>query len=99
MQSKRVLHAVSFQDWEDYIFMDPKVFGHAVMWLLNYQNEDGAFIEASEADTPLHYAMKASMSAINNSTTEHVALTAHVLIALDAAAELLQGHVKYDNQS
>ena len=88
----RVLKAVSFQDWEDFIYIDEKVFGNAVMWLLNYQNSEGAFIEASDVDTPLHYAMRASMSATNIS--DHVALTAHVLIALDAAAPLLTGHVK-----
>ena len=89
----RVLHAVSFQDWEDFIYIDPQVFGNAVMWLLNYQNKDGAFVESSEADMPLHYAMRASMSGANNSAA-HAALTAHVLIALDGAAELLTGHVK-----
>ena len=88
----RVLHAVSFQDWEDYIYIDPQVFGNSVMWILNYQNEGGAFVESSDVDTPLHYAMRASMTADNSSA--HIALTAHVLIALDGAAELLTGHVK-----
>lgn len=88
----RVLKAVSFQDWEDFIYIDEKVFGNAVMWLLNYQNSEGAFVEASDVDTPLHYAMRVSMMAGNSS--DHVALTAHVLIALDGAAELLTGHVK-----
>ena len=89
----RVLYPVSFQDWEDFIYIDPQVFGNAVMWLLNYQNTDGAFVEAPDSvDTPLHYAMRSSAHANNNSA--HVALTAHVLLALDGAAELLTGHVK-----
>ena len=88
----RVLHAVSFQDWEDYIYIDPQVFGHAVMWLLNYQNSEGAFVEASDVDTPLHYAMRSTMYASNYSA--HAALTAHVLIAMDNAAPLLTGHIK-----
>ena len=88
----RVLQAVSFQDWEDFIYIDPQVFGNAVMWLLNYQNAEGAFLESSEVDLPLHYSMRASMTASNSSG--HLALTAHVLIALDAAAPLLTGHVK-----
>ena len=33
----RCLDTVSFQDWEDYIYVDPLVVGSAVMWLLNYQ--------------------------------------------------------------
>ena len=88
----RVLHAVSFQDWEDFIYIDPEVFGHAVMWLLNFQNSEGAFVEASDVDTPLHYAMRSSMYASNYSA--HAALTAHVLIAMDDAAPLLTGHIK-----
>ena len=88
----RVLHAVSFQDWEDYIYIDPEVFGHAVMWLLNFQNSEGAFVEASDVDTPLHYAMRSSMYSSNYSA--HAALTAHVLIAMDDAAPLLTGHIK-----
>ena len=88
----RVLHAVSFQDWEDFIYIDPEVFGHAVMWLLNFQNSEGAFVEANDVDTPLHYAMRTSMYASNYSA--HAALTAHVLIAMDDAAPLLTGHIK-----
>ena len=92
-----MLHAVSFQDWEDFIYIDPEVFGHAVMWMLNFQNSEGAFVEASNVDTPLHYAMRSSMYASNYSA--HAALTAHVLIALDDAAPLLTGHIKVANSS
>ena len=51
------LEAASFQDWEDYIYIDPRVFGSAVMWLLNYQSEEGAFYETEYTERPLHYAM------------------------------------------
>ena len=33
----RCFDHVSFQDWEDYIYIHPLVVGSAVMWLLNYQ--------------------------------------------------------------
>ena len=50
-------HCNVFQDWEDYIYIDPTVFGSAVMWLLNYQSEEGAFYETEYTERPLHYAM------------------------------------------
>ena len=50
-------HCIVFQDWEDYIYIDPTVFGSAVMWLLNYQSEEGAFYETEYTERPLHYAM------------------------------------------
>ena len=53
----RILETASFQDWEDYIYIDPTVFGSAVMWLLNYQSEEGAFYETEYTERPLHYAM------------------------------------------
>ena len=91
----RVLEAAQFQDWEDFIYIDPEVFGNAVMWLLNYQDKDGAFLESSDDDLPLHYAMRSSGSSNTSSShASHLPLTAHVLIALDAAAPLLTGHVK-----
>jgi hypothetical protein len=36
---------LTYQDWEDYIYIDPQIFGHSVLWLLNYQRDDGAFVE------------------------------------------------------
>ena len=37
----RIFSHVSFQDWEDYIYIDPLVVGSAVMWLINYQTDEG----------------------------------------------------------
>ena len=63
--------------------------------LVNYQDKDGAFLESSDDDLPLHYAMRSSGSSNTSSShSSHLPLTAHVLIALDAAAPLLTGHVK-----
>ena len=33
----RTFSHVTYQDWEDYIYIDPMVVGSAVMWLINYQ--------------------------------------------------------------
>ena len=83
----KVLEAASFQDWEDYIYIDPKVFGSAVMWLLNYQSEEGAFQETEYFSRPLHYAMFSE-------DNKNISLTAHCLIALTETADKLQGDVK-----
>ena len=81
------METASFQDWEDYIYIDPTVFGSAVMWLLNYQSEEGAFYETEYFDRPLHYAMFSE-------DKRNISLTAHVLIALTETADKLQGDVK-----
>ena len=50
----RIFEKVSFQDWEDFIYIDPMVFGSSVMWLLNYQSEEGSFSETEHFPHPLH---------------------------------------------
>ena len=82
------METASFQDWEDYIYIDPTVFGSAVMWILNYQSEEGAFYETEYTDTPLHYAMF-------NDDKRNISLTAHVLIALAETADKLQGLLNF----
>ena len=85
----RVLQAVSFQDWEDFIYIDPTVFGTSVMWLLNYQSIEGAFSETEHfASRPFHKVME------NSNNNRNISLTAHVLIALVKTAPMLQGDVK-----
>ena len=61
-----------FQDWEDFIYIDSAVVSSAVVWLLNYQGQDGSWQEAGH----------------HNSTSPHPAitagpaLTAHVLLGI-----------------
>jgi len=87
----QIFKDVSFQDWEDYIYIDPEVFGHSVMWMINYQSVDGAFQESSHFETPHHFPMS---STTHDNITSNIPLTAHVLIALDKVAPLLTGNVK-----
>ena len=54
----RQFQHVSFQDWEDYIYIDPTVMGSAVMWLINYQTADGSFSETEYYPNPLHKPME-----------------------------------------
>ena len=95
----RTLDTVSFQDWEDYIYVDPTVVGSAVMWLLNYQTEEGAFTETEHypPDKPLHKPMDGRSRFLYDCANipcdgalRNVSLTAHVLISLEVTAKNLQ---------
>ena len=80
-----------FQDWEDYIYIDPTVIGSAVMWLLNYQTPEGSFAETEWYPHPLHKPMDGRSRFYDDySTMRNISLTAHVLISLEVAAPNLQ---------
>jgi len=86
----RIFQAASFQDWEDLFYVDPLVTGSAVMWLLNYQNAEGAFSETESIQYPLHRGMDGK----KNEGMKNISLTAHVLISLQETGESLHGKVK-----
>ena len=81
----RIFQEVSFQDWEDYIYIDPQVVQSAVMWLINYQTSDGSFSETEYYPNPLHKPMegKSRLKGENNYVMRNISLTAHVLISLE----------------
>ena len=83
------------QDWEDYIYIDPLVINSAVMWLLNYQTEDGSFYETEFYPNPLHKPMDGrSRFEADYAEMRNISLTAHVLISLEVTAPNLQGDQK-----
>ena len=86
----RIFQVASFQDWEDFFYVDPLIVGSAVMWLLNYQSIDGAFSETEE----MHYPMHKGMDGNRTEGMKNISLTAHVLITLQETADILQGKVK-----
>ena len=91
----RIFSHVSFQDWEDYIYIDPLVVGSAVMWLINYQTEEGSFVETEYYPYPLHKPMDGrSRFTDDYADMRNISLTAHVLISLEATAPNLQGDQK-----
>ena len=85
----RIFEDVAFQDWEDYIYIDPNIFKHSVLWLINYQNVEGYFVETNDQEEPIIAHLRGSTN-----STRHVPLTAHVLIALEKTAQSLTGKVK-----
>ena len=92
----RIFQEVSFQDWEDYIYIDPQVVQSAVMWLINYQTSDGSFAETEYYPNPLHKPMegKSRLKGENNYVMRNISLTAHVLISLEKTATNLQGELQ-----
>jgi hypothetical protein len=72
-----------------------QVITSAVLWLLNYQSSDGAFIEteAYSGFGAFHSPMAATIdnrnTAGNTTKLRYAALTAHVLIALEETASSL----------
>ncbi len=86
----RIFQAASFQDWEDFFFVDSQVISSAVMWLINYQHLDGAFSETEH----IPHAMHRGMDGNRTGELRNISLTAHVLIALQETAVNLQGRVK-----
>ncbi|XP_023346769.1 CD109 antigen [Eurytemora carolleeae] len=87
----RIFKDVGFQDWEDYIYIDPQIYESSVLWLINFQDVSGFFVETEYIQVPFLLHMDRKDKATNSSN--HVALTAHVLIALHNAASRLTGHV------
>ena len=88
--SIRIFETISFQDWEDYIYVDPEIFQSSILWLINYQNKNGAFIETEFYTNPLHKAMACKIGQGNKT----IALTSHVLISLQVTADKIQGETK-----
>ncbi|TRY72565.1 hypothetical protein TCAL_06513 [Tigriopus californicus] len=83
---------VSFQDWEDFIYIDPVIITSAVLWVLNYQSAEGAFFETQEyQDAPLHKVMT---PIVNQNVSIHAPLTALVLIMLEDTSSIVQGNGK-----
>ena len=91
----RTFQEVSFQDWEDYIYIDPAVVSSAVMWLINYQTSDGSFSETEFYPYPLHKPMEGKSRLRGDyQVMRNISLTAHVLISLEKTAENLQGELQ-----
>lgn len=68
----RVLNLATYQqEWENFLYIDPRVIQGAISWLLTQQLPDGSFVEL----TPFAHNRRTNL-------TSHISLTAHVLISL-----------------
>ncbi len=83
----RILHKATFQEWENYLFIDPNIIQDSIAWLLKYQTQDGAFVETSI--NPHNRRMNLTSKIHNDhSNLRNISLTAHVLITLAEVRDL-----------
>ncbi|KAJ8681561.1 hypothetical protein QAD02_017353 [Eretmocerus hayati] len=87
----RIFQEASFYEWENYLYIDPKVIEQSVSWLLEHQTDDGSFWEVT-------WLPDRKMNSSLNYNEEHfayrhrnISLTAHVLITLEKVKDLPSG--------
>ncbi|XP_037068259.1 CD109 antigen-like [Pollicipes pollicipes] len=91
----RQLQYSQFQDWENYLYVEPRILSEAAEWLCLFQNADGSFNETKWYVYPLDQKMDPrSKIPGEGDRKRRVPLTAHVLITLHAVQEKLQGGAK-----
>ncbi|CAG7822295.1 unnamed protein product, partial [Allacma fusca] len=81
----RVFTEAIFNEWENFLFIDPNIISKAVSWVLQFQTSEGSFYEVSQySDRKLNdtYANDGYVQRPN------ITLTAHVLIALHSVKDL-----------
>ncbi|XP_060805697.1 CD109 antigen isoform X2 [Amyelois transitella] len=100
----KIFQDASFNEWENFIYIDPNVISQAVSWVLQHQTAQGAFYEpgwlpdrncndsiAVPRSHPLyHDAIAMGAQEINGSAvmTRNITLTAQVVITLETVKNL-----------
>lgn len=74
----RILNKATFQEWENFLYIDPKVILSSINWLIKQQQPDGSFVEV----TPTFKHNR------RTNLTSSIPLTAHVLITLAEVRDL-----------
>ncbi len=60
----RVLGQSQFQDWENHFFVDRRLLGTSVQWILSHQTNDGSFEDPDEYFFPLDLLRKVTTTRI-----------------------------------
>lgn len=83
----RIFHEATFQEWESFLYIDRKIISKSVSWLLQQQDGSGAFYEPDNLfyDRIMNSIRKPPYDKTRN---QSIALTAHVLIALESIRDL-----------
>ncbi|ROT65787.1 hypothetical protein C7M84_016234 [Penaeus vannamei] len=93
----RTIQMAQFQDWENIIYIEPRIISKAIEWLIKYQTPSGAFME-----TPAYQAVPLDKKADAYSYgyrwrgARNITLTAQCLITLERTINSLQGNVRAD---
>ncbi|XP_023235311.1 CD109 antigen-like [Centruroides sculpturatus] len=77
----KMFQKATYQEWENFLYIDPSVISRAAEWILNYQTKEGSFYEVSLY--PLDRKMNLSSEfPYDRVKFRNISLTAHVVIAL-----------------
>lgn len=83
----RILHRATFQEWENFLYIDPNIIQDAIAWLLKHQTSEGAFYETTIF--PYNRRMNlTSKIAYDHTHLRNISLTAHVVITLAEVRDL-----------
>lgn len=83
----KILHKATFQEWENYMFIDKKVIEKAIAWILKFQTQEGSFYEPFI--TPHDRKMNLSSKHLYDfRPVRNISLTAHVVITLAQVRDL-----------
>ncbi|XP_069950501.1 CD109 antigen [Cherax quadricarinatus] len=89
-----VLLAAQLQDWENLVYIEPRLINRAIAFLIDHQAEDGSFHETSHYNITLDYKMSfKGWSAGEGEEAAMVAMTALVTTVLQEAIPTLEGQV------
>lgn len=85
----RIFQEASFYEWENYIYIDPKVIEGAVKYVLDHQTREGSFYEVTWLPDR---KMNDSLLWPNDTMRfRNISLTAHVVITLVTVKDLTGG--------
>ncbi|KAI4466576.1 macroglobulin / complement [Holotrichia oblita] len=85
----RVLQEATFNEWENFIYIDPKIIEKSVRWVLKHQTNLGAFYETTwSPDRKYNDSLNRPMDNRFDYIQRNISLTAHVLIMLQSVKEL-----------
>ncbi|KAI1297211.1 Antigen -like protein [Halotydeus destructor] len=83
----RILHKATFQEWENFLFIDPTIINKAISWILQHQTPEGAFYETGTQ--PYDRKMNLTTKVLGDHVRyRNISLTAHVLITLTDVRDL-----------
>ncbi|XP_047481542.1 CD109 antigen-like [Penaeus chinensis] len=93
----RTIQMAQFQDWENIIYIEPRIISKAVEWLIQYQTPSGAFMETpTYQEVPLDKKADAYSYGFRWRGARNITLTAQCLITLERTINSLQGSVRSD---
>ncbi|XP_013794547.1 CD109 antigen-like [Limulus polyphemus] len=85
----RIYNLAQYPDWENYLFIDPKVISDSIKFVLKYQRSDGSFYETVQHSW--NRKMDPQMQQVENGLLRNATLTAHVTITLAEVSSLPGG--------